>query len=240
MIFELWKQHTKSFNYFCNIPQQLINNSLGEHNMTIIFVKLINSLLIDNCLGEHNLTRPIISSNATSSLGIFPGLLIGSLIGGRIGDRLGRKRTFGIGALVVIPCVVIGGFIPNYWAYVFFRLVTCTSLPIMWIAAHTYGLEYFSPSKRRLLLCIRDFPIAAFLQVLLVYLNRHWSYLHLWTGVVCLCGIPSYFFIPESPRWMAMNGRKEEAEKVFHGGGRNNVLLALATCHHPFAMCDCC
>ncbi len=64
MIFELWKQHTKSFNYFCNIDQHLINNYLEEHNMKIILVKFINSLLIDNCLGEHNLTRPQISSNA--------------------------------------------------------------------------------------------------------------------------------------------------------------------------------
>ena len=145
------------------------------------------------------------------------GLLIGSLMGGHIGDRLGRKRTIGIGALLVVPCVTISGFIPNFWAYAFFRLITCTALATMWISTSTYSLEYFGTSKRHLVASVKDFPFRTFLMVLLVYLNRHWSNLHLWTGVLCLCGLPFYFFIPESPRWMVLNGRKEEAKEVFHG-----------------------
>lgn len=83
------------------------------------------------------------------------GLLIGSLIGGRLGDRLGRKKAMFLAAFITIPSVIIGGFIANFYAYLITRLITCTALPIMWIAAHTYGLEYFGPRHRKLVVCVK-------------------------------------------------------------------------------------
>lgn len=51
----------------------------------------------------------------------------------------------------------------------------------------------------------------------LIFSLRHWSDLHMYTGLLCCLGLPVFFFIPESPRWLAVNNRKDEAEDVFLG-----------------------
>ena len=56
-----------------------------------------------------------------------------------------------------------------------------------------------------------------YLMLLIVHLNRNWQNLHICMGLICLLGLPVWFFVPESPRWLAGNNKKEEAEKVFLG-----------------------
>ena len=146
---------------------------------------------------------------------IMVGLFIGSWVGGKVCDHFGRKKSIFIGAFIIIPCVFLGGAVVNFYVYFILRLVTCIALPIMWISGHTYGLEYFSPKYRKLMICVKDIPIAGYLLALLVYYNRDWRHLHFWTGTLCLVGLPAYFLIPESPRWLAANGRVDEAERVF-------------------------
>ncbi len=53
------------------------------------------------------------------------GLFFGSLIGGRLGDRFGRKKGAAIAVSIIIPSVVIGGLIPNYYVYLLLRLEMC-------------------------------------------------------------------------------------------------------------------
>ena len=40
--------------------------------------------------------------------------------------------------------------------------------------------------------------------------------MHLTVGIFSMLAIPVWFFLPESPRWLACNNRKDEAEEVFH------------------------
>ena len=144
------------------------------------------------------------------------GLLIGSLIGGRLSDRFGRKITMLISQLILTPVVMFGGFAPNYATYAVLRLISATCLPPMWICGHSLTLELFGKEYRRSVVMAKDFvsPFSQLILVLIIYTTRHWKYIHLWTGLACLVPLPCYFFVPESPRWLTINGHLEHAERI--------------------------
>ena len=54
-----------------------------------------------------------------------------------------------IATLVIIPCVIAGGFVRNYYFYLITRIITCAALPIMWINGHNYSIEFFDPASRK-------------------------------------------------------------------------------------------
>jgi OCT family organic cation transporter-like MFS transporter 4/5 len=99
--------------------------------------------------------------------------------------------------------------------YAVFRFITCCALPVSWMSGSAYGLEVWSPSWRRIIISVRDFPIAQFFLCGVIYLVRDWTSLHLVIGLICACGLIPWFWVPESPRWLIMHGKKDEAEKIF-------------------------
>ena len=46
---------------------------------------------------------------------------------------------------------------------------------------------------------------------MIAYLNRTWTGIHIWVGVVTGLILPMYFLIPESVRWLAQNSKEDEA-----------------------------
>ncbi len=181
-----------------------------DSQMTRTLVTDLNIVCDRNSLKSHLTTVLLV------------GLFFGSFVGGRIGDRFGRKKGAFIAVAVLIPCVIVGGYISNYYVYLAFRFATGFALAVLWVNGHTFGIEYWSPGYRKLVVCIKDFPFSQFLLTALVYFNRDWTNLHLWTGIICLAGIPIWFLVPESPRWLAGNGRKNEALAIFKDAAKLN------------------
>ena len=56
--------------------------------------------------------------------------------------------------------------------------------------------------------------LAQIVVVLIVYTTRDWKYMHVWMGIACLIPIPCYIFVPESPRWLIINGKLGRAKQV--------------------------
>ena len=69
---------------------------------------------------------------------IMMGFLTGSLLGGRISDRIGRKSVCLLGLSVVVPTVLLGGFVHSYMAYVALRYLCCTAMVFGWIGCHVF------------------------------------------------------------------------------------------------------
>ena len=96
------------------------------------------------------------------------------------------------------------------------RLITCSALPCIWIGSHTTSLEIFDPENRKTVIIVKDFmwPTCNLFLIVFVYYVRHWTNLHLVIGALGLLGLPCFLILPESPRWLANNGKKEESEKI--------------------------
>ena len=146
------------------------------------------------------------------------GLTIGGLIGGPLGDKLGRRKTILMAISVMGPVVAIEGFIPIYPVFITLRLIVFTCISIQWIAGHALLLELFGKQHHRKLAYVINslfFGVKGALLSLLAYLERNWKFLHLWNGLVIMAVTPIlYVYLKESMRWLVLNGREAEAEKM--------------------------
>jgi len=166
--------------------------------------------------------------------------LVGSIVGvagaGMLSDLLGRKRTMLIAAVLfsvsAIGCMLCSGF----GDLVAYRIIGGMGIGIVSIVSPIYISE-ISPAKVRGTM-VSLYQLAVTAGLLLAYLvnfiilkNSSESALdgffgwifkdELWRGmlgsesVVTLLFFVIIFFIPESPRWLIVKGRDEEALKIF-------------------------
>ena len=144
------------------------------------------------------------------------GLTIGSLIGGRLSDRFGRKVTMLAAVIIIVPVVTFSGYAPNYESYAILRFISCSCLPFIWISCNSLHLEIFGAKYRKSVVIAKDFtyPTGQSLLILFVYFNRTWTFMHVSIGIACAFSLLMFFIIPESVRWLAINGKRYLAEKV--------------------------
>ena len=61
-----------------------------------------------------------------------------------------------------------------------------------------------------------EFPIALYIFCTILYFTRDWQTLHLAVATACAFGLPLLILvIPESPRWLVMNNKMDEAMNIF-------------------------
>ena len=176
------------------------------------------------------------------------------------GDKIGRKSAMFLGMTLVVPAVILGGWASNYWLYVFLRLVSCTVIVFCWIASHNFivynpkictkttdssnfplplQIEYFSKSHRRHAVALNNLiaHITNFTLPALVYFNRDWTSMHVAGGLVAALAFPTYFFFPESFRWLVSNGRWREAEVIFQVWVTSNLGSIVVTARRMIPIC---
>jgi len=153
------------------------------------------------------------------------GAVLGALVFGRLTDRLGRKKMFFVTLTVYLSGALLTAFSWNLWSFIAFRCVTGLGIGGEYAAINS-AIDELIPARVRgrvdliingsywlgaaigsgatvILLDPRLFPvdigwrlgfgIGAVLGLLVLLLRRH---------------------VPESPRWLATHGYREEAERV--------------------------
>jgi sugar porter (SP) family MFS transporter len=148
--------------------------------------------------------------------------LVGSLLAGRTSDWIGRRYTMVLASAIFFSGALIMGLAPSYAILMVGRFVAGVGVGYAMMIAPVYTAEVSPTSARGLLTSFPEVFINT--GVLLGYVSNyafHRLPVHLSWRVMFLVGaVPPVFLaaavlaMPESPRWLVMQGRIGDARRV--------------------------
>ncbi|XP_048623597.1 probable polyol transporter 3 [Brassica napus] len=148
--------------------------------------------------------------------------LVGSLTAGKTSDVIGRRYTIALSSVIFLVGSVVMGYGPNYAVLMVGRCIAGVGVGFALMIAPVYSAEIASASHRGFLTSLPELCIS--LGILLGYVSNYcFGKLALklgWRLMLGLAAIPSMILafgilkMPESPRWLVMQGRLEEAKKI--------------------------
>ena len=149
----------------------------------------------------------------------FAGLLIGSLLAGFIGDLKGRRVAYQLNLLLFGGFTLLGAFAPNMTFLTVCRLGAGIGLGAEIVTGYAMVNE-FAPARTRGRLCaiisLLANSAAPVTMLLCAWIIPRFTWRPMFVAIGVLAGIIWYLRrdIPESPRWLAVHGRYDEADDI--------------------------
>lgn len=154
----------------------------------------------------------------------FSGMLVGSAIFGFVADRFGRRPIFVWAMLWYSVMAAMTALQSGAGWMSLFRFLSSIGLGLELVVVNTYVTELVSSKVRGRavafyqVISLSAVPLSAFIAYRLTPLAplglEGWRWV-MWIGVLC---IPTIWWfrrrLPESPRWLATQGRHAEADKI--------------------------
>lgn len=153
----------------------------------------------------------------------FMGCLVGSFLLATLADTsLGRKNLLVLSSLSMSISSVIIVFSTNVWVYSAFKFLIGFWRSSIGTCVLVLLTEKVSTEWRFTVGILEYFCFTLGYMVLpgIAYLNRNssWKSLYLWTSIPAICySVIAYLFVTESPRWLLMQGREQEAMAMLKG-----------------------
>lgn len=179
------------------------------------------------------------------------GCLAGSIFSGKASDRFGRKKLLILAAVLFAVSSIFTGWSYSFLAFIVWRVLGGVAIGVASNISPIYIAE-MSPAKLRgrlvslnqmtivlgvLLAQIVNWLIAQSVPSNLsaLALKQSWNVQYGWRWMFTAVAVPSVVFfvsalmMPESPRWLAINGRRQQALTILKKvGGDRYADAALA------------
>lgn len=156
------------------------------------------------------------------------GAVIGAVLFGGLADRYGRRRLFFITLGVYAAATISSGLAPNYAVFLVTRFLTGAGIGGEYAAINS-TIQEFMPARLRgrVDLAVNGsfwVGAAAGAAAALVFLDTElfppewgWRVAFIVGGALALIILPLRRFVPESPRWLLLQRRHGEAERIVLG-----------------------
>jgi putative MFS transporter len=157
--------------------------------------------------------------NATFVSSTFIGMTIGAWFSGILGDRFGRRFSYQVNLAIFGLASIAAAFAPSMIVLIACRFIIGIGLGAEIVVGYATLTEFVPASSRGrwvgLLAVITNFSLFASSMVgLWVIPTLGWRYMFGIVGALAMFVWILRKSMPESPRWLAAHGRKEEAEKI--------------------------
>lgn len=147
------------------------------------------------------------------------GAALGALVAGWLSSRLGRKLSLVLGALLFVAGSLLCGLAWSVDVLILGRFILGLAIGLASFTAPLYLAEIAPESIRGAMIALYQLMIT--IGILAAFLsNTAFSYSGDWRWMLGIIAIPSalflvaVLFLPESPRWLMMRNRTEQAERV--------------------------
>lgn len=150
----------------------------------------------------------------------FIGCLIGGLVLATLADSsLGRKNMLFFSCLLMSLSSLLASFSTNVWIYSALKFFSGIGRASIGTSALVLASELVAKRRRGRVGVIGFFffTIGFLTLPAMAYTNRgnSWRNLYLWTSIpAILYCVLVFLLVPESPRWLLIKGRKEEAVEI--------------------------
>jgi len=179
------------------------------------------------------------------------GCLLGALIAGGLSDRLGRKKLLLFSAFLFTVTSLGNASAGSFTVFVVWRILGGVAIGLASNLSPLYIAEVSPAAMRGRLVSVNQLMIvigilaAQFVNFRIAdpipasateeFIRSSWNCTSAWRWMFVATSLPallfftSAFFIPESPRWLVKNGRRERAFRILERvGGRTYAEGALA------------
>ena len=179
------------------------------------------------------------------------GCLVGSLMAGALSDKFGRKRLLMLAALLFVVTSLGNALANNFTVFIAWRILGGVGIGLASGLSPMYISEVAPAQMRGKLVSINQLTIvvgilfAQYLNWFIVrdlppgatdeFIKTSWFGQSGWRWMFGLTAVPSLlfflgmFFVPESPRWLAKNGKTEKAKAILEKiGGATYANAAVA------------
>lgn len=158
----------------------------------------------------------------------FAGTFFGVFTSGYLSDHFGRMKAYRLFLFLWVVFGIAGAFAPDFWSWSLFRFIcggasiafnTCQTVYCVELAGfrwRSYTNSFF-----------RAFPFALghVTLGLLVYLIPDMVHLEIFIGCSGIPFLIISFFLPESPKWLLVNGRYDEAITIIERACKINGIV---------------
>ncbi|HEY6893810.1 MAG TPA: MFS transporter, partial [Rhodanobacteraceae bacterium] len=157
--------------------------------------------------------------------GYVAGAVIGAILFGGFADRYGRRKLFFITLTLYASATIASGFAPDFPTFAALRFMTGAGIGGEYAAINS-AIQEFMPARLRGRVDLGvngSFWIGAALGAVgaVIVLDSAWFAPEWGWRVAFILGGALGFailalrrFVPESPRWLVLHGRRQEAERI--------------------------
>ncbi|CAL4088287.1 unnamed protein product, partial [Meganyctiphanes norvegica] len=225
----LLPDNNNSFHIDQNQCSYNMNDSSVSQHISCSSWMYDNSTFSSTITSEFNLVCNDAISRAYFTSFYMAGNFIGMPLAGILGDKIGRKKVVMGSVLIFILCGNLIYLLPNFTAILAIRFIMGLSkVPVCYILA----MEVCEPKWRSTVGIFLSLPWAFGVMMLgaFGYLLRDWRDLQMAISLPLILLIPLVWILDESPRWLIVTGRHDEALKVLRRAARlNNSSLPSET-----------